>query len=114
MLAKVTSIVAVHGFNSDSKADDQHALDTWRKPAGDNGRFWLRDDLPGAIPKARIFLYEYDGIQAFEKKGHFVSAGNDLLESVRDVRHEDPNGSLIFIAYDLGGMLVLQVSPLPC
>lgn len=105
----MNSVVAVHGFYTEHKAAEQHALDTWRKPAGDNGRFWLRDDLAAAIPQARIFLYEYDSIQVFEKRGHFVSTANDLLESIRNVRQDDPSSPLLFIAHGLGGMLVLQV-----
>ena len=106
----MTIVVAVHSFYSEPKAAEQHALDIWRNLAGDDGRFWLRDDLPGAIPQARIFLYEYDSVQTFENKGHLFSTAEDLLESVSSVRHEDPNRSLIFIAHGLGGFLVLQVS----
>lgn len=45
-----SSIVAVHGLNPHSKPDEQHAWDTWRKPAGPAGRLWLRDDLPKVAP----------------------------------------------------------------
>ena len=110
MLANMSSIVAVHSLKADTKADDQHALDTWRKPAGDNGRFWLRDDLPKVTPQAQIFLYQYDSIKAFETKGHFVSTADNLLGSVRSVRREDQRRPLLFIAQGLGGLLVFQVS----
>ena len=108
--ANATSVVAVHSFNSEHKAAEQHALDTWQKPVGDNGRFWLRDDLPGAIPQARIFLYEYDSIQAFEKHDHFISTSNGLLELIRSDRQENAWSPLLFIAHGVGGLLVLQVS----
>ena len=106
----MTSVVAVHSFNSEHKPAKRHALDTWRKPASDSGRFWLRDDLPAAIPQARIFLYQYDSIKAIETNRSFVSAANDLLESIRSVRQEDPREPLLFVAYSVGGWLVLRVS----
>ena len=106
----MTSVVAVHSINSEHRAAEQHALDTWRKPAGDNGRFWLRDDLIEVTPQAHIFLYQYDSINAFETKTSFVSAANDLLESISSVRQEDTRKPLLFIAHSVGGWLVLRVS----
>ena len=107
------SIVAVHGLNVDGVADDQHAWDTWIKPAGPSGRFWLRDDLPHHYtPQARILLYKYNSALVFGSpdKDHFVDQGNDLLQSIQNERPKDRNRPLIFIAHNLGGILVQQVS----
>ena len=107
------SIVAVHGLNVDGVADDQHAWDTWIKPAGPSGRCWLRDDLPHHYtPQARILLYKYNSALVFGSpdKDHFVDQGNDLLQSIQNERPKDRNRPLIFIAHNLGGILVQQVS----
>lgn len=54
----LVDIVAVHGLNPRSKDDEEHAWDSWRKPAGNNGRIWLKDDLPkGYTAQARIFIW---------------------------------------------------------
>lgn len=103
----------MHGLNVDGVADAQHAWDTWRKPAGPSGRFWLRDDLrQNYTPRARIFLYKYDSARVFGSpdKDHFVDEGNDLLQSVQNERPKDRNRPLIFVAHNLGGILVQQVS----
>lgn len=64
----------------------KHAWDTWRKPAGEEGRLWLKDDLPKSLPEARIFLYEY-GSRIFSGKYEtFLDAGNELLDSLRGKR----------------------------
>ena len=81
------SIVAVHGLNPYSKSDEQHAWDTWRKPAGLTGRLWLRDDLPKVAPQSRIFLYEYNSTLLYGgDKGRFIDKANDLLEALRAER----------------------------
>ncbi|KAF8519347.1 hypothetical protein BU17DRAFT_47705, partial [Hysterangium stoloniferum] len=43
-------IVATHGF-------DGHREKSW---TADNGKLWLRDFLPQALPTARILSYGYD------------------------------------------------------
>lgn len=109
----------MHGLNPGSKPDDQHALDSWRTPLGDNWRYpvddkgqhWLRDVLPRATPLARIFLYEYNTIQAFAiNEGEFVDKADELLKSIHYERSGDRNRPLIFLARDFGSILVLQVS----
>lgn len=84
LLLTLTSIVAVHGINPSSKPDEQHAWDTWRKPAGPTGRLWLRDGLPKFAPRSRIFLYEYNSSLVYGgDKGRFIDKANDLLEALR-------------------------------
>ena len=56
----------------------------WRKPSGDKGRLWLRDDLPKYAPWARIFLYQYNSKLVYGgDKARFVDKANDLLETLR-------------------------------
>ena len=107
---KSSSIVAVHGLNPWDNPD--HALDTWRKPKGDDGRLWLRDDLPKATPYARILNYSYRSNSAFGgSKEDLVQHANSFLETVRVHRHDtDPERPLIFIAFSLGGILIKQAS----
>lgn len=106
-----TSIIAVPGLNPRSKSDEQHAWDTWRKPAGDNGQLWLRDDLPKKhTTQARIFLWVYNSTVVYGRdRGQFIDKANDLLEALRIERREDPDRPLIFLAHSLGGILVQQV-----
>ena len=79
------SIVAVHGLNPRSKNDEDHAWDTWRKPAGDKGRNWLKDDLPKRYTaKARIFIWVYNSTLVYGRdRGQFSDKANDLLEQLR-------------------------------
>ena len=102
--------MAVQGLNSEHTAAEHYGLEAGKKPAENNGRSWILDDLPRRTSPERIFLYEYDTIQAFQMKSNFISEAYSLLDSIRSVRHEDPNRVLIFIAHGLGGLLVLQVS----
>ena len=53
------SIIAIHGLNPSSVPDHECAWNTWRKPSGDRGRLWLRENLPESAPDAYIFLYGY-------------------------------------------------------
>jgi hypothetical protein len=85
LATKQSSIVAIHGLYP--TADAQNAWDTWRKPAGETGRLWLRDDLPKYTPRARIFLYEYDSKLVYKgKKAEFMDRANALLEALREER----------------------------
>jgi hypothetical protein len=69
----------VHGLNPKGKDVKQHAWDTWRKPGGEDGKLWLRDNLPNALPDARVFLYEYDTRIFSGQKHNFLDAANELL-----------------------------------
>lgn len=119
-----TSIVAVHGLNG-------HAYGTWtcREESRANIEpMWLRDFLPGQIPKARILVYGYNSAVTGPNIG--VSGvrdfAHDLLQRITDDRAErkvrnsaclgivtdciqDNNRPLIFICHSLGGIVVKQV-----
>lgn len=84
-----SSIIAVHGLNPKSKPTKAHAWDTWRTPAGDDGRLWLRDDLSNTTPNARVFLYEYDATVVYgNDRSSFSDKANRFLEDIR-VERED-------------------------
>jgi hypothetical protein len=48
--SSAVDVIAVHGLNGS-------ATKTWMHP---NGKLWLKDFLPTALPDARIFTYGYD------------------------------------------------------
>ena len=74
----------MHGLNPRSVPEVDHAWDTWRKPSGDKGRLWLREDLPKYAPDARIFLYQYNSKLVYGgDKARFIDKANDLLEDLR-------------------------------
>jgi hypothetical protein len=85
-----TSVVAVHGLNPKGKDEKQHAWDTWTKKCSDKkeGALWLRDDLPKALPDARIFLYEYNSRVFSGRHETFWDAANELLDCMRGKRRQ--------------------------
>ncbi|ETS73696.1 hypothetical protein PFICI_14642 [Pestalotiopsis fici W106-1] len=106
--AKV-DLIAVHGLNPRSKKDADHAFDTWRTPAGETGRLWLRDDLPCVLPDTRICLYEYNATAVYGKdRDTFVGKANELLEAIRIERDEDEDRPIIFLGHSMGGLLIKQ------
>jgi hypothetical protein len=106
--AKV-DIIAVHGLNPRSKSDAAHAWDTWRTPAGPDGRLWLRDDLPQHLPDARVFLYEYNATAVYGRdRDTFVGKANELLEAIRIERDDVEARPILFFGHSMGGLLVKQ------
>ncbi|KAI0542077.1 hypothetical protein GGR58DRAFT_453892 [Xylaria digitata] len=102
-------IIAVHGLNPRSKADSEHAWDTWRTPAGSAGRLWLRDDLSRHLPYSRIFLYQYNSTAVYGKdRSTFVDKANAFLESVRLKRKGREQKPLLLLGHSLGGLLIKQ------
>ena len=105
----ICSIVAIHGLNPRSKKDDDHAWDTWRTPAGPQGRLWLRDDLPQFVPESRIFLYEYNSTAVYGKdKSTFTDKANDLLEEMRIERYDVESRPVLLLGHSMGGLLIKQ------
>ena len=74
----------------------------------ENGRLWLRDDLPKTTPDARIFLYEYDSSAVYgNDQGTFVDKANELLEAIRVKRDDDEETKLLLLlGHSLGGLLI--------
>ena len=105
-----SSIIAVHGLNPRSKDAADHAWDTWRTPAGPEGRLWLRDDLPQSVPKSRIFLYEYDATAVYGKdRDTFVGKANELLEAIRIERDDmEESRPILLLGHSMGGLLIKQ------
>jgi hypothetical protein len=105
----IYSIIAIHGLNPRSKKDTDHAWDTWRTPAGPQGRLWLRDDLPQYTPDSRIFLYEYNSTAVYGKdKSMFIDKANELLEAIRTERDDVETRPILLLGHSLGGLLIKQ------
>ncbi|RMJ16727.1 hypothetical protein CDV36_003631 [Fusarium kuroshium] len=105
----LVDIVAVHGLNPRSKPDQEHAWDTWRTPAGPEGKLWLRDELPKELPHARIFLYEYNSTAVYGKdRTTFLDKVNAFLEAMRIDRRKTPQRPLLLLGHSLGGLLIKQ------
>ena len=108
-LLTVFSIIAVHGLNPRSKKDADHAWDTWRTPAGPQGRLWLRDDLPQHVPESRIFLYEYNSTAVYGKdRSTFIDKASELLEAIRVERDDVETRPILFLGHSMGGLLIKQ------
>lgn len=70
-------IIAVHGLGGD-------AYRTWTH---ENGKLWLRDFAPEALPGARIFSYGYDSAFVFSHgTGTVRDFSRGLLENIRLAR----------------------------
>lgn len=99
----------MHGLNPRSKKIEKHAWNTWRKPATDEGRLWLRDDLPSVADKARILLYEYDSAAVYSSdRSTFIDKANEFLEAMRIKRDGVEIRPLILLGHSLGGLLIRQ------
>ena len=99
------SIVAVTGLAG-------HAYGSFSSPT--QSQMWLRDFLPVDLEarghKVRILTYGYDSTRT-DATADIQSFAEDLLRlvnSVRTDRHER-NRPIIFVGYDLGGLVVKQV-----
>jgi pimeloyl-ACP methyl ester carboxylesterase len=105
----ISSIIAVHGLGPRRKNNFDHAWDTWRTPAGPQGRLWLRDDLPQSIPESRIFLYEYKSTAAYGKsRDTFIDKANELLEQIIIERDGVEPRPIVFLGHSMGGLLIKQ------
>jgi hypothetical protein len=94
-------------LNPTSKNDANQAWDTWRTPAGAEGKLWLRDDLPMYAPKSRIFLYEYNATVIYGgNRNTFIGKANELLEAIRIERDDVESRPIIFLGHRMGGLLI--------
>ncbi|KAH8896423.1 hypothetical protein GQ53DRAFT_714083, partial [Thozetella sp. PMI_491] len=94
------NIIAVSGLAS-------HPFGSWQ-PSGDKSFMWIRDALPGDMPKARVFLYGYDttliGSTSFQS---ITDLGLRLIEELRASVLTTPyDKPTIFLAHSLGGIVV--------
>ncbi|CAG7853402.1 SubName: Full=Related to WD40-repeat protein (Notchless protein) {ECO:0000313/EMBL:CCA77943.1} [Serendipita indica DSM 11827] len=94
----VVDVVAIHGL-------DGHRENTWT----DGGILWLSHFLPLSLPRARVLTYGYDADTQHET---CVSTQNihrhaqKLAQSLSMNRKDDPRRPIIFIAHDLGGIIL--------
>jgi triacylglycerol esterase/lipase EstA (alpha/beta hydrolase family) len=96
-------------LNPRSKSAEDHAWDTWRTPSGEDGRLWLRDDLPRYLDEPRIFLYRYDATAVYGKdRDTFVGKASALLEAIRVEREGAETRPILFLGHSMGGLLIKQ------
>ncbi|PYH87499.1 hypothetical protein BO71DRAFT_445878, partial [Aspergillus ellipticus CBS 707.79] len=96
-------IIFVHGF----KASEEEPV--WTSSA--TSAFWPDKFLPGKVPEARIFSYEYEcPLDKFWNidDDMITVESNEMLEMVMDQRSEPDKQKrpVIFIAHCLGGLIV--------
>ncbi|CCA66627.1 related to tetratricopeptide repeat domain protein-Neosartorya fischeri [Serendipita indica DSM 11827] len=95
----IVDIVAIHGLQG-------HRESTWTT---EKGVCWLRDFLPFDLPNARVLTYGYDAdtrsrecVSTQTMRRHAETFAQALLRN----RKEAPRRPIIFIAYDLGGIIL--------
>ncbi|CAG7853266.1 SubName: Full=Uncharacterized protein {ECO:0000313/EMBL:CCA76038.1}; Flags: Fragment [Serendipita indica DSM 11827] len=91
-------IIAIHGLNG-------HREKTWMT---DDGVLWLRQFLPSSLPRARILTYGYDAdthstecVSTQTMRRHAVGLAQAILRKRKDARRP-----IIFVAHDLGGIIL--------
>lgn len=95
----IVDIVAIHGL-------DGHREETWM---AQNGTLWLRDFLPSDLPKARILSYGYDantGCQESISTEIMRRDAQKFASTLVRKRRDAPRRPIIFIAHDLGGIIL--------
>ncbi|CAG7853493.1 SubName: Full=Uncharacterized protein {ECO:0000313/EMBL:CCA76038.1}; Flags: Fragment [Serendipita indica DSM 11827] len=85
-------IIAIHGLNG-------HREKTWMT---DDGVLWLRQFLPSSLPRARILTYGYD---ADTHSTELCAATPSVWLYLRK-RKDAPRRPIIFVAHDLGGIIL--------
>lgn len=94
--------MAIHGLNILDKPN--HAEATW---TAQNGRLWLRDLLPSALPNARILLFAYNSNVAFQTSAIGLrDASESLLDRLHSQRKDLSLRPILFLAHSLGGLVV--------
>ncbi|KAI0844760.1 nacht nucleoside triphosphatase [Daldinia vernicosa] len=100
-------IIAVHGLDTKSP-------DTWTWKSGESGEMnWLShpDMLPSQVGKARIFTCDWPA-DLFEPSDSVPKRIEELarllLTAIHDVRAEDQERPLVFIASCLGGIILMK------
>ncbi|CAG7845892.1 COMPASS-like H3K4 histone methylase component WDR5B {ECO:0000303/PubMed:19567704} Short=AtWDR5B {ECO:0000303/PubMed:19567704} [Serendipita indica DSM 11827] len=95
----IIDVVAIHGL-------DGHREGTWTT---DSGVLWLRRFLPVSLPNARVLTYGYD---ADTQNETCVSTQNihghaqKLAQSLSRMRKGFSRRPIIFVAHDLGGIIL--------
>ena len=94
-------VIAVHGLQG-------HPFATWTH---DDGNLWLKDDLPGDVPSARILSFGYDSNIAFSRSVVTVEdIASQLLNDLYNEREKDEaiaaKRPIVFVCHSLGGIVV--------
>lgn len=89
----------VHGLRG-------HRIRTWTK----DGYFWPKDFVPSYLPSARVITYGYDAsIARFfgsSSSNNINKHAKSLVSDLSNLRKDDKNRPIIFIAHSLGGLVV--------
>lgn len=93
--------IAISGLGS-------HAFGSWKDR--DSHHMWLRDDLPLAIPGARVLTYGYDTRLADSNSfQNLEDVALTFRASLRTIfGNRPPDRPLVFIAHSLGGLVLKQ------
>ncbi|CCA76673.1 hypothetical protein PIIN_10662 [Serendipita indica DSM 11827] len=92
-------IVAIHGLQG-------HREKTWTT---DKGVCWLRDFLPSDLPNARILSYGYDAdtrSQECVSTQTIARHAQGLANALSRIRNDAPRRPIVFIAHDIGGIIL--------
>lgn len=92
-------IIAIHGLNG-------HREKTW---TAYNDILWLRDLLPSALPQARVLTYGYDANTHSQERVSTLTMrqhAEGLAHDITRIRKQDNRRPIIFVAYDLGGIIL--------
>ncbi|KAL9628880.1 MAG: hypothetical protein Q9164_007118, partial [Protoblastenia rupestris] len=78
-------------------------LDNWHK----NGHIWIQDNLPDALPYARVMTFGYNASYTGDAtSGRIRDFGKQLLEALRIEREQCQSRPLVFVCHSLGGLVV--------
>ncbi|KAI9767152.1 MAG: hypothetical protein M1839_004625 [Geoglossum umbratile] len=94
-------IVAIPGIGGDD-------YKTWTHS---DGKFWLRDFLPGQLPGARVFTFSYPSEVAFAlETGQLRDCARTLLVGLNSVRQtaEELSRPIILVCHSVGGFVAKQ------
>ncbi|KAL2041461.1 hypothetical protein N7G274_005843 [Stereocaulon virgatum] len=93
-------IVAIHGLNGD-------AYETWTHHRSQ--KLWLRDMLPQDMPGARVYTYSYPSQLLFSRSTATISDyAMKLLAYLNSIRASRERRPIVFVAHDLGGIVLKQ------
>lgn len=107
-MADFRSIIALAGLGG-------HAFESFKERDGEH--MWLRDDLPYDLtplsnerPTARIMTYGYKSVVVNSTSFQtFEDIATQLIASLRSLAEGPTTRPIVFIAHNLGGIIVKQV-----
>lgn len=92
-------IIAIHGLGG-------HRESTWK---ADDGTLWLRDFLGDDLPNVRVLSYGYDAAPGSDRRvahNTIRELADQFVNALVKERTDHPRRPIIFIAHDLGGIIL--------